>query len=149
MIRDKLRLDGRVAVITGETKGLGRAIIIGMAEVGADIPTLSRSPDIVLQKRIPSLGGRYIHHAPDLRQREQTEEVIPAILNKFGNVDILINNAGIIRRSPSLDYPKNDWDDTIEIDLTAAFVLPQTAGRIMIEKGKRGNASVFQWTGAR
>ncbi len=136
MILDKFRIDGQVAVVTGGTKGLGKAIVLGLAEAGADIAAVSRNPNSDLEKQIKTLGRRYMHYAADLTQRQQTKTVIPAILNIMGDVNILINNAGIIRRSPAIDYKEADWDTTIELDLTSSLLLSQDAGRIMLKKGR-------------
>ena len=135
MILDKFRVDGKVALVTGGTKGLGKAIALALAEAGADIAAVSRTSDADVKKAILSLGRRYIHHAADLTRREHTRRVIPAIVEKMGNLDILVNNAGIIRRSPVLEYPESDWDATLEIDLTATFILSQAAGQVMMKKG--------------
>ena len=77
-----------------------------------------------------------MHHAADMTRREETKALIPAVMEKMGDVNILVNNAGIIRRSAAVDYSEEDWDVSIEIDLTAAFILSQAAGRIMLKKGK-------------
>jgi len=136
MILDKFRLDGKTAVVTGGTKGIGKAIALALAEAGADIAVVSRSPHPDIEKVILDLGRRYMHHAADLTEREQTRNVIPAIVKRMGDVGILVNNAGIIRRSPAAEYSEGDWDATLEIDLTAPFILSQAAGRIMLKKGK-------------
>ena len=136
MILDKFRLDGKTAVVTGGTKGIGKAIALALADAGADIAVVSRSPHPDIEKVILDLGRRYMHHAADLTEREQTRNVIPAIVKRMGDVDILVNNAGIIRRSPAAEYSERDWDATLEIDLTAPFILSQAAGRIMLKKGK-------------
>jgi len=136
MILDRFRLDGKVALITGGTKGIGKAIALALAEAGADIAIVSRTLDPGVEKSILSLGRRYTHHSADLTERKQIREVIPIIIEKMGDLDILVNNAGIIRRSPALEHPEKDWDDTLESDLTATFLLSQAAGRIMLNKGK-------------
>jgi 2-deoxy-D-gluconate 3-dehydrogenase len=136
MILDKFRVDGKVALVTGGTKGLGKAIALALAEAGADVAVVSRTPDADVEKAILRLGRRYIHHAADLIQREHTRRVIPAIVEKMGDLDIMVNNAGIIRRWPVLEYPESDWDATLEIDLTATFILSQTAGQVMMRKGR-------------
>jgi len=150
MILDQFRLDNQTAVITGGTKGLGKAIAIALAQVGADIAVVSRSENPELEETIVGLGRRYYHHPADLTRREQTRSVVPAVVEALGDVDILVNNAGIIRRSAAKDYLESDWDDTLEIDLTAAFLLSQAAGRIMLEKrsGKIINiASIISFQG--
>jgi 2-deoxy-D-gluconate 3-dehydrogenase len=136
VILDKFRLDGRVAVITGGTKGLGKAIGVGLAEAGADIAVVSRSPDEDLEREVLKLGRRYAHYRADLMQRDQTRRVIPSILEMMGDIDILVNNAGIIRRCSAAEYSEADWDATIEIDLSATFILSQAAGKIMLKKGR-------------
>jgi len=136
MILDQFRLDGKIGVVTGGTKGIGRAIAMALAQAGADIAVVSRSPDKELEEAIVTLGRRYIHRSADLTQRGQTKHVIPAVFNAMKNIDILVNNAGIIRRSPAVKHSEFDWDATLEIDLTAAFLLSQAAGRIMLEKGR-------------
>ena len=136
MIIDKFRLDGQTALVTGGTRGLGRAIAIAFAEAGADIALVSRVPNPDVEKTISSLGRRVIHHTADLSQREQTREIMNAVTKKIGSVDILVNNAGIIRKSPLHQYPEKDWDLTLEVDLSASFILCQAAGKLMLNKGK-------------
>jgi 2-deoxy-D-gluconate 3-dehydrogenase len=136
MILDKFRLDGKIALVTGGTRGLGRAIAIAFAEAGADIALVSRTPNPEVEKAISSLGRRVIHHAADFGRREETRDVVPAVTQKIGDVDILVNNAGIIRRLPLHEYPEKDWDETLEVDLTTAFILTQAAGRLMLKKGR-------------
>jgi 2-deoxy-D-gluconate 3-dehydrogenase len=77
-----------------------------------------------------------MHCPADLTNRDQTKKVIPAVLEKMGDVHILVNNAGIIRRSPAVDQSEDDWDSTLETDLTSTFLLSQAAGRIMLKKGR-------------
>ncbi len=150
MILNQFRLDNQVAVITGGTRGLGKAIAIALAEIGADIAVVSRSDNLELKETISGLGRKYYHHAADLTQRQETRNVIPAVVKTLGDVGVLVNNAGIIRRSPAKDYLESDWDATLEIDLTAAFLLSQAAGRIMLQK-KRGKiiniASIISFQG--
>jgi len=136
MILDKFRLNRKIAVVTGGTKGIGKAIAIAMAQAGADVAVVSRSTHPAIEKTILDLGRAYMHHAADLTEREQTRKVIPAIVEKMGDLDILVNNAGIIRRSPAVDHSEDDWDATLESDLTATFILSQAAGRIMLKKGE-------------
>jgi 2-deoxy-D-gluconate 3-dehydrogenase len=136
MILDKFRIDSQVAVVTGATKGIGRAIAQALAEAGADIAVVSRNPDKGIEKAVSALGRRYMHYAADLTDRNQTREVVPAILSTMGDISILVNNSGIIRRAPAAEYSEEDWDATIEIDLTAAFILCQGCGQIMLKKGR-------------
>ena len=136
MILDKFRIDSKVAVVTGGTKGIGKAIALALAEAGADIAVVSRKEDQDIEGTVLSLGRRYLHHSADLTQRKETRKVITAVMEAMGNVDILVNNAGIIRRSPAEAYSERDWDATLEIDLAAPYILSQAAGRIMLKKGR-------------
>jgi len=138
MVLDNFSIDGQIALVTGGTKGIGKAIALALAEAGADIAVVSRNAHPDIEKAILDLGRRYTHHAADLTDREQTRDVVPAVIKEMGDIDILVNNAGIIRRSPAVEYSEGDWDATLEIDLTASFILSQAAGRIMLNKG-RGN----------
>lgn len=135
MILDKFRVEKQVAVVTGGTKGIGKAIALGLAEAGADVAVVSRTPHEEIEASIRNLGRRYVHYAADLTGRAETKGVIPAVLEKMGDVNILVNSSGICPRSPAKDYPESDWDAALEIDLSASFILAQAAGRIMLEKG--------------
>ena len=150
MILEKFRIDGQVAVVTGGTKGIGKAIVLALAEAGADIAVISRKPQQDIEHSVLTLGRRYMHHSADLTDRSQTRKVIDAVFKVMGDVNILVNNAGIIRRGSAEEYPEEDWDDTLEIDLTASFILSQSSGQIMLskKKGKIINiASVLSFQG--
>ncbi len=136
MILDAFRVEGKVALVTGGTSGLGRAVAVALAEAGADVAVVSRTPRAGVERSVRALGRRYLHRAADLTVREQTRRVVPAVAEAMGGLDILVNNSGIIRRSPALDYPEADWDATLEIDLTAAFLLCQAAARVMVGNGR-------------
>jgi 2-deoxy-D-gluconate 3-dehydrogenase len=125
-----------VAVVTGASRGLGRSIAIGLAEAGADIVAVSRTPSEELERFVLGLGRRYAHVQADLTRRPETRKVIPAALESMGDVNILVNNAGIIKRSPSVEYSEEDWDNTFEIDLASAFILSQAAAKVMLKKRK-------------
>lgn len=135
MILDKFRIDGKVAVVTGGTKGIGKAIALALAEAGADVAIVSRTPDPGLERTMVSLGRRYMHHRADLTKRAETREVIPSIAERMGDVNILVNSSGICPRTPARDYSESDWDATVEVDLTASFILAQAAGKIMMKRG--------------
>ncbi|MGA2401815.1 MAG: SDR family oxidoreductase [Syntrophobacteraceae bacterium] len=133
---ERFRVDGRVALITGGTKGIGRALALALAEAGADVAVVSRKPEKEVETSVQTLGRRYMHHQADLTRRDETRLVVPAVKKALGSVDILVNNAGVIHRSPAADYGETEWNATIEVDLSAAFILSQAAGRLMLEKGR-------------
>ena len=135
MILEEFKLDGKVAVVTGASKGMGFEIAKGLAEAGADIVAVSRTPSPALEEAILSLGRRYAHIAADLTKREESKQIIPMALQKMGTVNILINNAGIIRRAAAMEYAEQDWDSTMEIDLNCVFILSQAAAQVMKKNG--------------
>ncbi|NLE50227.1 MAG: 2-dehydro-3-deoxy-D-gluconate 5-dehydrogenase KduD [Chloroflexi bacterium] len=137
-ILDQFRLDGRVALVTGASRGLGQAMAIGLAEAGADIAGLDRTPDCdETCAQVEALGRRYLNLSIDLRDasKDDLARAVQDVVTGLERLDILVNNAGIIRRAPALDYSEADWDDVITINLRALFFLSQAAGRVMAAQG--------------
>jgi 2-dehydro-3-deoxy-D-gluconate 5-dehydrogenase len=127
-------LTGKVAVVTGGSRGIGKGIAIGLAESGADIVLVQRSNDTSTQEEIKSLGVRCEIVHCDLINLEEVKQVIPKAIEAMGSVDILVNNAGIQRRSPAVDFSEQDWDDVLTVNLKAVWILCQQAGKHMVEK---------------
>jgi 2-deoxy-D-gluconate 3-dehydrogenase len=137
MILDKFKLDGKVALVTGASSGLGQAIAIALAEAGADVACHARSSGKADETRavIDKLGRRSTTVAGDMADRETPRKIVDATIEHFGRIDILINNAGMIRRSPAVDFSEDDWATVVEVNLSSVFRLSQAAGRKMIEQG--------------
>jgi len=129
-------LDGKIALVTGASAGLGQAIAIALAEAGADVACHgnSRSPGVTCEA-IAQKGRRAFPVIGDLGKKETPQALVNQTIQHFGRLDILINNAGTIRRAPAFDYSEDDWTTVIEVNLSAVFRLSQLAGRQMLEQG--------------
>lgn len=139
MILDVFRLDGKAALITGASAGLGAAISVALAEAGADVACHgnTRSPDATCEE-VRKLGRTAHSLTGDLSQHETPRAIFEKTLEAFGRVDILVNNAGTIARSPAVEVSGEDWALVLEVNLSSVFRLSQLAGRHMIERKAHG-----------
>ena len=130
-------LAGKIAVVTGANRGIGRAIAVALAESGADIVGTSRqmSDDESIAKEVRALGQKFFPFACDMKNRAESTALAKKVLTEVGQVDILVNNAGTIRRENIADYSLADWDEVVEVNLTAPFILTQDFGKPMLERG--------------
>ncbi len=127
---DRFKLHERVALVTGASTGLGAAIAVALAEAGAQVcgHGNTRSPESTCDYAITG----------DLSDPETPKRLVAETLDRFGRIDILINNAGTIRRAPAVDYSEEDWATVIEVNLSSVFRLSQLAGGHMIKTGRGG-----------
>ena len=139
MILDQFKLSGSVALVTGASAGLGAAIATALAEAGAQVACHgnTRSPQSTCD-RIQSAGGVAYAITGDLGESETAKALVAQTLERFGRIDILINNAGTIRRAPAVDYSDDDWAAVIEVNLSSVFRLSRLAGRQMIQQRSGG-----------
>lgn len=128
--RNLFALDGRVAVVTGASRGLGAAMARALGAAGADI-VLHASRE---EPRAAACGVRTTCVTADLAQPDATGVIVRAAEEAFGRVDILVNNAGTIRRSAAAEYTDDDWDTVIEVNLSSVFRLCRAAARGMLER---------------
>ena len=130
-------LAGKIAVVTGANRGIGHAIALALAEAGADIVGTSRqmSDDESIAKEVRALGQKFFPFACDMKNRAESTALAKKVLAEVGTVDILVNNAGTIRRENITDYSLADWDEVVEVNLTAPFILTQDFGKPMLERG--------------
>jgi len=138
MILDQFKLDGKVAIVTGSSRGLGQAIALGLAEAGADIALVDILDMSDTKTRVEKLGRRCIAVKADLGRKESAEEVVGETVEGLGGIDILFNNAGVIRRAPFTDFTEEDWDDVMNVNIRGLFFLSQSVTRTMIEQGRGG-----------
>ncbi len=132
-----LDLNGKVAVVIGGTSGIGRAIALGLAEAGADVvPTSRRAQQVEATAReIEERGKRSLRLITDVSDRSSIQRLFDATLQAFGKVDILVNSAGITKRSPTLDVSESDWEGIVGTNLTGTLRACQIFGRHMVDRG--------------
>jgi len=133
---DRLKLDGRVAVVIGGTSGIGQAIAHGLAEAGADVVPSSRRLDAVevAAGEIEALGRRSLRVSSDVTDRASLQHLLDSVVKAFGKVDILVNAAGRTKRTPVLDVTESEWNEILETNLTGALRAGQIFGRHMVER---------------
>src|SRR6185436_2926878 len=127
------------ALVTGASTGLGADIAIALAEAGAQVACHgnTRSPESTCE-RIMSAGGVAHAISGDLGEVDTPTKLVAQTLERFGSIDILINNAGTIRRAPAVDYSDDDWASVIEVNLSSVFRLSKLVGKQMIDGGRGG-----------
>ena len=138
MILDQFKLDGKVAIVTGSSRGLGQAMAVGLAEAGAEITLVDILDMSDSKERIEKLGRQCIAITADLSKKGCVDEIVSTTVRQLGGIDILFNNAGIIRRAPFTEFTEKDWDDVIDINLRSVFFLSQAVVKVMIEQGRGG-----------
>jgi 2-dehydro-3-deoxy-D-gluconate 5-dehydrogenase len=148
---DRFRIDGKIAIVSGATRGIGRAAALGLAEAGADVVVLgnTRSPEETADT-IRGLGRQALALQGDLCDRTFRDRVLDEVMTKWGRVDILVNNAGTQVRAPAIDFREEDWDRVLEVNLDSVFLMCQSFGREMLKRrsGKIINmASLQSFTG--
>jgi 2-deoxy-D-gluconate 3-dehydrogenase len=132
---DFFRLDGKVAIVTGGNSGLGQGYAVALAKAGANlfIPTYDTNWDET-RELIENEGRKVVFLQADLTKKEDRSRVKEECLKEFGQIDILINNAGTIRRAPLLEYPEQDWNAVMDINLNAVYFLSQEIAKVMVEQ---------------
>jgi NAD(P)-dependent dehydrogenase (short-subunit alcohol dehydrogenase family) len=130
-------VEGRVALVTGAARGLGRAIALALAAAGADVALGLRDnrADAGLAAKIEALGRRALPVQMDVARAEQIAPAVAATVERFGRLDILVNNAGIAPENPAEDVTEADFDATLAVNLKGTFFASQAAGRVMIQQG--------------
>ncbi len=138
MILDAFKLDGKVAVVTGSSTGLGQGIAAALAEAGADVAGVDYVASPETKKMVEALGRRFLEIVADLSSLAPVAGIVEDTVRTLGRVDILVNNAGIIRRQDAVDFTEKDWDDVMNINAKTVFFLSQAAARRFIAQGSGG-----------
>jgi len=136
----KLSLAGRVAIVTGASRGIGRAIALGFAEAGADVVVCSRTlPDLEkVAEEIRALGRRSLAVTADIAMKSEVDNLMQKTVEHFGTIDILVNNAAINVMRPLIELREDGWDKVMNVGLKGYFLCSQAAAKVMIER-KSGN----------
>lgn len=140
MILDRFHLKGKCGLVTGAGSGIGKGMASGLAEAGAEIVIAGRNMDRLNQaaQELGEAGGRIIPVQVDMKSQESIQALVERAAAEFGKIDFLFNNAGTIHRYPSEDFPKEAWDEVLQVNLTGPFLLAQSVARVMIAKGIKG-----------
>ena len=134
---DAFRLDGKVALVTGASRGLGAGMACALAAAGADIVlhASAAAPDETARTIAASCGRRTHAVLADLSERAAAARLVDEALAAFGRLDVVVNNAGIIRRRPAAEHGDDDWDAVIDVNLSSVFRICRAAAPHMLERG--------------
>ncbi len=130
-------LQGKTAVVIGGTTGIGHALSLGLADAGADVVASARRAEQVEQTaaQIEAKGRKTLRRTSDVQDRASLEALRDEVLKAFGKVDILVNCAGITKRAPTIDFPEEDWNRIIDVNLTGTMRGCQVFGESMLSRG--------------
>ena len=130
-------LSAKTAIVTGASGGIGQAIAVALAQAGARVAGVARSGQDGTATAVRAAGRDYLAIKADLSSIEPVERIVDEAIRWAGQADILINNAGILRRADPLDFTEKDWDDVINIDLKSVFFLAQSFARRVVARGAK------------
>ncbi len=137
-VLDQFRLEGKTALVTGSRRGIGMAMAVALAEAGADIVAVSANLEAKgsqIEMAVTALGRRFSGYRCDFADRQGLYGFIKKVNSDHQSIDILVNNAGTILRDPAAQHSDEYWDRTIEVNLSAQFVLSREFGKKMLERG--------------
>ncbi|HWI62846.1 MAG TPA: SDR family oxidoreductase, partial [Symbiobacteriaceae bacterium] len=134
---NRFSLEGRVALVTGAGRGIGKALALGLAQDGADVICLSRTEAEVEETAATArkLGRRAVAVTADVTQKAEVEAAVASAVAQLGRIDILVNNAGMNIRTPALELKEQDWDTVVDTNLKGPFLVAQTVGQYMCKAG--------------
>ncbi len=137
-MKPNFELKGKVAIVTGCAAGLGQGMALGLAQAGADIVGVDYVETAETKKLVEAEGKKYVGIQANLMLMEPLQGVVDTAVKEFGHVDILINNAGIIRREDALNFSEKDWDDVMNINVKTVFFLSQAVANQFVKQGNGG-----------
>lgn len=135
-VLDRFRLDGDTAIVTGGNRGIGKAIATGMAEVGANVVIANRTPESgqeAAAEIAEQTGSETVAITADVTDEAEVQTLVRETVDRFGSLDVLVNNAGVAIHEPAEEKPLESWKKTLDINTTGAFVCAKHAGQEMID----------------
>ncbi|MEQ8240468.1 MAG: SDR family NAD(P)-dependent oxidoreductase, partial [Cyclobacteriaceae bacterium] len=138
MVLDSFDLKGKTALVTGCKRGIGKAMAEGLAEAGANIIGVSASLELEgseIEQSVNALGRSFRAYQCDFSNREELYKFLEKVKQENEQIDILVNNAGTIMRKPAAEHPDDYWDQVIEVNLNAQFIISREIGKRMIAHG--------------
>jgi len=138
MILNSFDLKGKVALVTGCDTGLGQGMALGLAEAGCDIVGVNIVEPQETREKVTALGRRFLSLKADLGDISCIDGVLAKALAEFGKINILVNNAGIIRREDAISFSEKDWDDVMNLNSKSVFFMSQAVARQFIKQGQGG-----------
>jgi len=134
---DEFRLDGKVALVTGASRGIGRALALALGRAGADLALASRTVEALesCAAEARALGVRALTVPLDVADLGAARRAVEQTAAELGRLDVLVNVAGVNRRKPALEITEEDWDLVVDTNLRSVFFLCQAAGRLMVAQG--------------
>jgi L-rhamnose 1-dehydrogenase len=135
-----MRLKDKVAIVTGATRGIGRAIAVRFGQEGARVVVVGRGEDMGREtvRLVGAAGGQAIFVPTDVSDTAQVQDMVDAVVDRWGRIDILVNNAAICPFMDFLEMPESLWDQVLDVNLKGYFLCSQTVARVMVEQGIKG-----------
>jgi L-rhamnose 1-dehydrogenase len=135
-----MRLEGKVAIVTGAARGIGQAIALRFGQEGARVAIidLRETEGQETVRLIEAIGGQAIFVRADVSNSAQVQAMVQEVLNRWGTIDILVNDAGICPFEGFLEMPESLWDQVLDVNLKGYFLVSQAVARVMVEQGIRG-----------
>ena len=138
MILDSFNLQGKVAIVTGCDTGLGQGMALGLANAGCDIVGVNIVEPTETIQMIEQVGRKFIDVRGNLMKLDDIPAIVDRAVSELGRIDVLVNNAGIIRRNDAIDFSEQDWDDVMNINVKSVFFLSQAVAKQFIAQGEGG-----------
>ena len=137
-IENLFNLNGKVAIVTGTSRGLGKVMAIALAKAGANIVGVGVSDMSETKEEIQKIGRQFLEIKADLTNTKPVDKIVSETVKKIGGIDILVNNSGTIRREDAINYKEKDWDDILNLNLKTLFFLSQKVAKQFMKQETGG-----------